>query len=277
MKILILVSLLSISLFAKDTYYFAPLGLEKAESNIQQYESLIKYLRKETGLNIEVRYFPSYDELLEAFRDGRADFSHFGPLPYISLSSTYSFVEPVVGFKDNQHRKGYKCCIIAKKDSGFADTKKLKSVKKVALTQPLSTCGYLMTSEILEKHGVDLKKLEYKYVGSHSNSALSVILGESDIGGIKCDIAKRYLFHDIVIVDRSKTVPEFAFVVNTKTVDEKTKNTLKNALLNINNLDKDALKTWGDQTNNGVFESKDSDYSYLREVVEKTEIPEVSR
>ncbi|MFP4332244.1 MAG: PhnD/SsuA/transferrin family substrate-binding protein [Campylobacterales bacterium] len=277
MKIIFGILFFLVIINAKNIYYFAPLALEKTESNLKQYEELIDHLREKTGLDIKVKYFPKYEDILVAFEEGEVDFTHLGALPFIELSKRFPDAQSIASFRDSQARSGYKCCLIARKDSSFSNSTNLLSVQNVALTQPLSTCGFLMTSEILKKHNINLSKLDYRYFGSHSNVALSVILGDSDIGGIKCDIASRYLFHSLTIVDRSRTLPQFSFVINNKTVDKETKEQIKQALLDIENLDSTELKNWSEQIKYGVFEVDDADYDHLRDVVNRVKIPHESK
>jgi len=208
LRVAVILSLIFTAILSKDVYYFAPLALEKAENNIRHYEMIVNYLSKKTGLDIQIRYYSIYDELLEAFESGEADFGHLGPLPFIVLTESYPYIEPVAAFRNNKKELGYRCCIIARSDSFFTNRESLKDAKKIALTQPLSTCGHFMSADILKRNGLDIETIEYSYTGSHSNSALSVILGEYDIGGLKCDIADKYLFHGLSIVDRSVTISE---------------------------------------------------------------------
>lgn len=261
-------------LLASDTIRFAPLPMQKAETVIQQYTPFLKHLEEETGTAFEISYSPNYDTLIEKFVRGEIDMAYLGPLPYVKLHRQFPYAKPLVRFLNSDGEADYTCCLIARSDSGISPLY-LSQAKRVALTQPSSTCGYLITEKILRKHDLSLSNtMFYSYTGSHSNSALSVILGNADIGGLKTSIAKRYLFHGITILEESDPIPGFALIYNSKTMDSHQADLIRDSLLSKQSQTEESVKQWGKQLQYGVVPASHSDYAYIIKALITIMIPE---
>lgn len=144
---------------------------------------------------------------------------------------------------------------------------KSENIKKVALTQPLSTCGYLAVNSLLNNKLQDYK---YKYLGKHDEVALSIIKGEYDIGGVKTSIVKDYYHLGLEEISRTDNLPGFTLVGNSKTLSKNELNELQNILLNIN---KQEYSTWGKEIKYGMEKVFDEDYDELRKMFKNLDIP----
>jgi hypothetical protein len=69
-------------------------------------------------------------------------------------------------------------------------------IVRIALTQPLSTCGFLAASGLLREHGSDLAKNFYRYVNKHDEVAMAVVRGEFDAGASRPPSARSMLISD---------------------------------------------------------------------------------
>ena len=81
--------------------------------------------------------------------------------------------------------------------------------KRIALTQPLSTCGYLSVSGLLRERKSSLEKNRYRYLNKHDAVALAIIRGEYDLGGLKTAIGKRYTHLGLKILAETPPFPGF--------------------------------------------------------------------
>lgn len=260
-KILFIVFSLSITtlLFAenKDVINFAPLPTKNSSQNIKEFLPVNKYLKDKLSLDINYVYKKDYRDILDGFKKGDIDIAYLGPLPFISLKKEYPFTEPIVTFRQSNGSAKYRCVVAKFIADKFDKTKQIK----VALTQPLSTCGYLMTNILLkDKFNIKLKDEKYKYTMSHTNALISVVKGEFLLAGAKKSIAKKFESLGVKIIAQSELLPGFSLIVNTKTLTKKQIQQIQNALLSIS---KENYKKFGGIISNGLEKANINDYDSL--------------
>lgn len=271
-KIFIFYFLFTGLIFADNkTLVFAPLPLKDIKSIHTQFSPMIRYLQKKLKTKIKIDYNTSYDEILRKFEKGEIDIAYLGPLPYLSLDERYPYVKPLVNFRNKKGAVSYTCSFV----SFISTTNKIKSLQntKIALTQPLSTCGYLFVNDILKNFNTNIEENKYRYLGRHDKVALSVIRDEFTYGGLKSDIAKEYFHLGLKEIKQSEEIPNFILVANAKTIKNDVINNIKNSMISI---DKDELELWHKSLKYGTKETKDEDYDHLRKLIKSTKIPHES-
>nr|WP_321267085.1 PhnD/SsuA/transferrin family substrate-binding protein [uncultured Sulfurimonas sp.] len=251
--------LISTSIFAQNirVINFAPLPTKKASKNIEDFLPMNSYLKEKLSIDIKYVYKDDYQEILNGFKDGSIDMAYLGPLPFLALRDEYMFVKPIISFKEKNGSSKYRCVLAKFKNDKFDKNSKIK----VALTQPLSTCGYLMTNLLLkENFNIELKKQKYDYKMSHTNALTSVAKGEFLIAGAKESIAKKYSSLGIEIIAKSKLIPGFCLVVNTQTLSLGQIKEIEDALFS---LPQEKYKSWKGVTAYGVEKTNIDDYKEL--------------
>ncbi len=253
---------------------FAPLPMENREAIYKQFEPVRKYLEQITKRKVVFKYFDKYSYLLEDFIDGNIDIAYLGPLPYVELQKKYPNVTPLVTFRETSGQSGYTCSLIALSENNF-DLSTITQ-KKIALTQPLSTCGYLSVNGLLQKHGSDLEANNYRYLERHDAVALAVVRAEFDIGGVKTAIARKYQHLGLQILEETETLPGFALVSNTTTVTTELAATIRKAFTTLEptGKDKEMLSNWGKKLANGTVPAIDAHYDIIRQLIGDIVIPE---
>ncbi|WP_178861406.1 PhnD/SsuA/transferrin family substrate-binding protein [Thiomicrorhabdus cannonii] len=261
---------------AEDKIRFAPLPMESLETMTREYLPFMDYLEKGMQRPFEMVYHKSYEALLEGFMAGKIDIAYLGPLPYVALKSKYDATKPIVEFLDENAQTSYTCALV--KFAGDPLDLNAPATKKVALTQALSTCGYLSVESLLQNHHQSLESpsFSYDYVDSHDKVALKVILGEYRIGGLKTQIAKKYQHLGLRIIEETGPMPGFLLVGNSKTLDEATLQKIRDLILRMNPQSnpqaKEITKSWGPKIKNGAIPAQDSDYDSVREKCQATKI-----
>lgn len=253
------VLLLSTLPVAAETLSFAPLPMETPYTIASQWLPFLEYLERSLGVKLKVSYSATNDEVIKKFKDGELDLAYLGPLPYVQLKKTFPAADPVVIFNEKDGQPFYTCALISSVDSGF-DFKSMKG-KKIALTQPLSTCGYFATQGILAQHGNSLEDNFYHFLGQHDKVALAVARGDFDAGGLKTSIARKYNYMGVIVRAESPHFPGLAIVVNKDRVSSQQIAQIRQALLAA---DEKTRQQWGDNIRYGVVPAKDSDYEELR-------------
>lgn len=215
---------------SKRTLYFSPLPIKNEKKVIEEFLPLIEYMQKNLSVKIKFNYKKDYNDILKGFMDGSVDMAYLGPLPYVTLQSKYPYIKAIVAFKNRDGDVGYRCAL-----SKFAlDKFNPKDSIKVALTQPLSTCGYYMTNRLLKDNfAITLQNQKYDYTMSHTNALLGVMREDFLLAGSSLSIAQEFKSLGMEVIARSELLPAFAIVVNTKTVTAEEIESIKEILLSI--------------------------------------------
>lgn len=253
---------------------FAPLPMENRETVIKQFMPLAGYLGQVLGREIVFDINDSYDRILDKFRRGEIDLAYMGPLPYVALKNGDEHAVPLVHFNEPSGEPFYTCALISLADKAV-DTARVEN-RRIALTQPLSTCGYLSASGLLRERGSDLAKNLYRYLNKHDAVAMAVVRGEFDLGGLKTAIARKYAHLGLAILAETRPLPSFALVGNSGTLSAGDMDGIRDALarLDPSGKDREMLQGWGDNIRHGAVPARDEDYVPVRELLGGQSIPE---
>lgn len=249
----------------KQNINFAPLPMKKASKNIQDFVPMNSYLKEKLNLNTTYVYKDNYEDILNSFIKGEIDIAYLGPLPLVSLKQKYPHIKPIITFKQKNGSDKYRCVLAKFKTDSFLGKKNIK----VALTQPLSTCGYFMTKKLLkDKFNIKLDEQKYHYTMSHSNAVLGTLSGEYLIAGAKDSIAKKYDSVGIEIIAKSDYLPGFSLIANTKTLSIKQIELIQKTLLEIS---PKLYKSWKGISAKGFIKANIHDYDVIN--IKSTTIP----
>ncbi len=258
----------------KHVYRFAPIPMASEEEMLGTYLPFLNYLEQETGVAFELNYFANYADLLTAFNAGEVDLAYLGPLPYVVLSQQTAVAEPIVQLLDKNGESQYTCAIVR-----FASSpEQVNASPKVALTQPLSTCGYLAMENYFQSLGRSLENtdIRYSYTGSHEKVALEVILGHFDLGGMKTQIAERYHHLGLRVVDETRPVPGFILVSNRNTLPTDIRDQIRARLLALKPLEKAedrlTVQGWSHNLRYGATEVDLTPYSNIEQQLQQLQI-----
>lgn len=254
-----------------DTLYFAPLPMEQPEEVVKQFKPLLNHLEKQLKVKIVIRYSTSYGEILERFRTGQIDLAYLGPLPYVTLRENFPAAEPLVHFLESNGKATYTCALI----SAGATLQQANAKKTFALTQPLSTCGYLTTDSLLRQQRTNLSKQQFRYLKKHDEVALAVARGDYDYGGLKTSIAQNYRHLGVQILAESPSLPSFALIANARKLPPERIEQMRKLLSSLDpkGRDQTLMKDWGKQLKHGAVAASDDDYQKIREMRLNTPIP----
>lgn len=270
LALLILVGMIAPARAGEDpaSIRFAPLPMESRDHMTRQYLAFMEFLEQRLGHPFEMVYHQSYATLLDEFAAGRIDLAYLGPLPYVTLRARLDSATPVVRFLAADGSSSYTCSII--RFAAHRVDLSSRETMRVALTQPLSTCGYLGVETLLQRRGLSLESAPFdqRYVGTHEQVALAIVLGEADIGGIKTAIGERYRALGVVPVAQTRPMPGFVLVANADTLSSETIAHIKTTLLALDPQHRDAdrltTRAWGPGIRHGAIAVEDQDYADIR-------------
>lgn len=242
-----------------ESLTFSPMLVEKPETVANQWRPVLDHLEKTLGADIRIVFQPDHAKIVEKFRRGEIDLAYLGPLPYLELKKTFPAAEPVVHVREADGGAKYTCAIVALAERKLA-AKALRD-KTIALTQPLSTCGFLGTDGILRQAGSGLEYNRFRYLGTHEKVALAVARGDFDAGGLKTSIGRRYEHLGVKVVAESEALPSFALIANAARLSPERIERIRKALLSV---DPKARTGWGGPLQYGFEAASDRDYDGLR-------------
>lgn len=255
---------------AAEPLRFAPLPMESRESTVKAFYPLAVHLQKHLQQPVELVYYAKNSEIAAALESGELDFAYLGPLPYVTLRQRGAAVEPLVFFREANGQARYRCALVA-----FAgDAAQLASVrgKRIALTQPLSTCGYLGANAMLRHEvGISLKDMQYRYLGSHEAVALAVISGEAEIGSVKDEFAAKFAPLGLQTLVYSDWLPATGLFASQRRLDAATLKDLRRALLAT---PQKIYGQWGGSIRHGMSMASETDFDSLRAFGDPAEIPQ---
>jgi len=254
---------------AAESLRFAPLPMETPYTVAAQWKPLLDYLEKQLGATLQIDYSASNDEVVEKFQADRLDLAYLGPLPYLELRKNFPAAEPVVVFREKDGEATYTCALVVAADSPL-DLKSLIH-KRIALTQPLSTCGYFSAQGLLRQQGRSLEENRYRYLGPHDEVALAVVRGIFDAGGLKTAIAHKYAHLGLTVIAESPAMPGLALIANRNRLSAQRIEQIRQLLLDA---PPEVRQHWGDNIRYGVVPARDSDYDGMRQLPMPATIPE---
>lgn len=278
-KVVLFAVVLSFCLFSSavaQSIRFAPLPMLSRVEMEKDFQPFTHYLNKITSAKVEMIYHKNYQTLLDGLNNDTIDLAYLGPLPYVSLTQLDPSYVPMVRFVDQDGSATYTCSLVSF-DSPLQNVRNVIP-PIIALTQPQSTCGYLVTEQLLQHSGSSLVNLPYYYTGLHSECALDVLRGKAQFAGLKTSIARQYRNLGLDIVAESAPFPGYLLVANSRTLDGETIAKIQASLLelkpNIVTGGDDVSAPWGKMIRYGAIPVHSSDYDVIRKMVNRVKIPE---
>lgn len=247
----LLLTIFSCSFAETRALTFAPSPLNNTQKVLEEFTSIVSYLEEQSGQKINFVYEKKYNDMISSFKENKIDLAYFGPLPLATLQKSFPAAVPLLTFNEKDGKSGYRCVLVkfAKDEINF---KKSKNIK-VALTQPLSSCGYMQTKILLKAYAdKNIEEMKFEYLDNHEEVALSIIRGDFIIGGMKESIAKEYQSLGLKILQTSPMLPSFTLVANANTLTKEEREKIKQIL---QNAPKEVYSKWGKSISYGFSET----------------------
>lgn len=229
---------------------FAPAPLNNTQTVLEEFTTMISYLEEKLDQKINFIYEEKYADMIASFKENKIDLAYLGPLPLVTLQKNFTSAVPLLTFNEQDGKSGYRCVLVkfAKDTINFKVPKKIK----IALVQPLSTCGYIQTKILLKAYsGKNIEEMQFDYLGNHEEVALSILRGDFVIGGMKESIAKEYQSLGLKIIQTSPVLPSFTLVANVNTLSVEQREKIKKILLEV---PKKVYSQWGKSISHGMSE-----------------------
>src|SRR6185312_13142627 len=155
----------------------------------------------------KVIYYPvqSNSAEIEAMRSGRLHVAGFSTGP-TGFAVNLAGAVPFAAMGNEKAPQGYHLISLVRKDSPYQKLSDLKG-KRVAHTSPSSNSGNLAPLVLYPKEGL-VPNVDYKPImsGGHDKSALGVMSGDYDMGGVASSVYDRMVARGSVKADELRVI-----------------------------------------------------------------------
>ncbi len=263
-------------ILSAQTIRFAPLPMDNSIKLYKEYEGFIKYIERETKIKIKLVVAKSYKELIDKFSKKKIDIAEFGALPYLKLKNRYSYAKPFLTSLSKSGKTFYTCNFFTT-DKNINTLKDIDKNTTIFLTNSRSTCGYLMSEDMLKMYNLSLKNLKYRYKKTHSNVVLYTVMNENSIGDVKSSIYKKYRYLKLKLLKKSTKIPSFSLIANTKSLKQDDIEKISKVLLKLNpstnKKDRIVMKNWGKNIKYGFIKTPSNMYQKINKIKKEIKIP----
>ncbi|MCH7518540.1 MAG: phosphate/phosphite/phosphonate ABC transporter substrate-binding protein [Candidatus Dadabacteria bacterium] len=253
-----------------DPLVLAFIPQENPEKLIGDIEIIIEYLQKEMGIAVKGYVTQDHAAAVEALRNGEADISFMGGLPYV-LAHEIIGAEVILS-EIYRGSPTYRARIFVLRDSGIEKVEDLRG-KSIAFADPLSESGFIYPLEImveagLLKRGDDPKEVfsNVYFAGGYQQAIQALANGLVDAAGVS-QFADLLLTPEqlpkITWIAESKPIPSHLVCVR-KGLDKERVDAFKQAMLKLNQPENKHLLKYV-YSPDGYVEASHSDYKSVEE------------
>ena len=253
-----------------DPLVLAFIPQENPEKLIGDIEIITEYLQKEMGIAVKGYVTQDHAAAVEALRNGEADISFMGGLPYV-LAHEIIGAEVILS-EVYRGSPTYSARIFVLKDSGIEKVEDLKG-KSIAFADPISESGFIYPLEImveagLLKRGDDPKVVfsDVYFAGGYQQAIQALANGLVDAAGVS-QFADLLLTPEqlpkITWIAESKPIPSHLVCVR-KGLDKERVDAFKQAMLKLNQPENKHLLKYV-YSPDGYIEASHSDYTSVEE------------
>jgi phosphonate transport system substrate-binding protein len=234
----------------------------------EMYKPVAEYLKKETGINVELFLANDYTAVIEAMKNDKIDIARLGAFSYI-LAADQAKIEPLVAeVSKKTGDKFYTSLLITQKKSPIKSIKDLKG-KTVAFVDPASSSGNLVPRKWLLDNGInpdkDLKEVIYS--GGHDASVLAVENKKVDAAfaavNIYEDMKQKKMVENTVSLGESEKIPTQPIVARSE-LDKELVKKIRAAFIEMEKNAPEILDSFKEAQ--GFVEIEDKEYDGLREL-----------
>jgi phosphate/phosphite/phosphonate ABC transporter binding protein len=198
----------------KKKLRFLILPVEEVNIMFRQFLPIKRHMEQELGLEVELIVVRNYEAALDRLGEGEVDLAYLDPSAYCEGSFAHNLRPLAKVSKSGKDQ--YKSVFIVDKESKIDKIVDLRG-KSLALGNVRSSSSYLMPLVMLKEIDLELQDLgKVGYLQKEDRVALSVLVGDYDVGALSQEVAKRYLPYGLRIIKYSETLPQFVVCASSR-------------------------------------------------------------
>ena len=201
-------------------------------------ENLVRFLSDRSEIDIKLVHGIDYKEAIAALRDGTAELGWLGPYAYLEAAREELIESFAVGLPRDKNTPNYQSVFITRPASSIETLDQAKN-KRIAISDPHSTSGYILPKKELLNVGIHLgNEAEFEkilHVSNHDEAIRAVLDGRADIAPVSSvnleeNIAQGLDPKAFRVVHRSQDIPG-APLVYLKSLAPEVKSLIKELVL----------------------------------------------
>ncbi len=186
---------------------------------MESYKPLASYLSRKTGRIITVKISKDYRTHIRLIGEDKLDIAFMGPASYVEMVAHYGR-KPLLARQVIQGSPTFQGKMVVRQESTISSLAELAG-KHFAFGDVASTMSHLVPRYMLRNAGVTVDQLAgYRFLGSHDNVALAVLMGDFDAGTVKESIYKKYQPRGLKVLATTPALSEHLFVTRSTLPDE---------------------------------------------------------
>lgn len=177
-----------------------------------RFEPLCDYLGARLNRPVQLYLAHSYGDQIRSISHGQTDLAYLGPTPYLRAQDQYlgdgaGDGLTILAGETLDGEVGYHGVIVTLASGRLHSLNDLRG-QTLALGDPRSFSSHFVPRALLAQAGLTLADLrDYAYLGRHERVALAVVHGDFAAGGLREDVAARYLDRGLRVIARSALLP----------------------------------------------------------------------
>ncbi|MGM0540475.1 MAG: phosphate/phosphite/phosphonate ABC transporter substrate-binding protein [Thermodesulfobacteriota bacterium] len=202
--------------------------VEEINVMYRQFLPVKSHLEKELDLEVELVVERNYDAALEKIGQGKADLAYLDPAAYCDARHKHDVVPLAKAVR--KESEGCGSVLVVRHNSPIKKIVQTKG-KSLALGSVHSSSSYLMPLSMLKD--VDLGLNDFSRVGylqREDQVALSVLVGDYDLGAMSQEVARKYAEYGLRIIHCAEPIPRFVLSAS-RSMDNEFQSRVKRALL----------------------------------------------
>jgi len=178
---------------------------------VQRFTPLASYLARRTGHSFDLRISSDYATHIDAIGRDELDVAFLGPASYVKMVATYG-PKPILARLEVAGRPAFRGAIICRADSPLQGLADLQGTR-FAFGDRASTMSHLVPRYVMWGAGVSVDDLaEHRFLDSHHNVALGVLMGEFDAGAVKEEVFEHYRARGLKLLAETPPISEHLLV-----------------------------------------------------------------
>lgn len=236
---------------------------ERASVMLERFLPLKYYLERTLKRTVNLRVAKDYQLALEELGSNTDLIAFLDPATYCEAKKRYrNKIEGLMKTYFRQEQKSHS--VLVARDGGPINKVADAKGKRLALGSKDSLFGYLIPLSMLNDVNVKTTDLAgISYLQQEDRVALSVLIGEHDIGGLSESVAKRYVSEGLKIIKKSEPVPRYVVTVQSS-MEKEISEALVNAMISLRDV---GILSSIDQSIAGFIKAEDRDFDVIRAMI----------
>jgi phosphonate transport system substrate-binding protein len=225
----------------------------------------LKYhLEKNLGIPVSIQIAKDFETIITELGTGQVHMAVLDPATYCEVRARYhGKVSPLVRMVGESGAPS-QSVLVTKDGSGIRKAADVRG-KRLALGNQQSSFSYLIPLAMLNDVGIGITDFEsVDYLDQEDRVALSVLVGNHDVGAMSSSVAKKYAPDGISVIKTSDAIPRFVLCAS-QLLKKQMRERILASLLSMK--DADASRTFMGMGIGGFLRAEDRDFDVIRVMI----------